>query len=199
MLRRNIQVLCETLYAAKARGGLTLIQIDVFKAFGFVTVPQEAIRPALSVVGLPKMVMRLVEKTYTGVTANIRHGIGKLSEAEKQQRLESQKTDKWNQFVEGELILKKGYVHKRKGLFARKRMLLLTTGPRLFYIDPVQMVKKGEIPWSAELRVESKNFKIFFVHTPNRTYYLEDPEGYALDWCSAIENVRNSTYNNSST
>ncbi|XP_059620040.1 3-phosphoinositide-dependent protein kinase 1 [Phlebotomus argentipes] len=124
--------------------------------------------------------------------------IASLSEAERRQRMESQKTDKWNQFVEGELILKKGYVHKRKGLFARKRMLLLTTGPRLFYIDPVQMVKKGEIPWSAELRVEPKNFKIFFVHTPNRTYYLEDSEGYALDWCSAIDNVRNSTYSNAS-
>ncbi|KAL6972500.1 3-phosphoinositide dependent protein kinase-1 [Sarracenia purpurea var. burkii] len=29
---------------------------------------------------------------------------------------------------------------------------------------------------------------------PNRTYYLEDPEGYALDWCKAIEEVRISTY-----
>ena len=83
------------------------------------------------------------------------------------------------------------------------------------------MVLKGEIPWSPELRVEPKSFKIFFVHTvsisllsfffllpsdassfyrdnliiyislqPNRTYYLEDPEGFALEWCRAIENMR---------
>lgn len=83
---------------------------------------------------------------------------------------------------------------KRKGLFARKRMLLLTTGPRLIYIDPAQMVKKGEIPWSEELRVEPKNFKIFFVHTPNRTYYLEDPDGFALRWCDAIKDVKKFTY-----
>lgn len=51
-------------------------------------------------------------------------------------------------------------------------MLLLTTGPRLFYIDPVQMVKKGEIPWSPELRVEPKNFKIFFVHTVSHLFFL---------------------------
>lgn len=76
-----------------------------------------------------------------------------------------QRNDKWHQFVDGEVILKQGFVNKRKGLFARKRMLLLTTGPRLVYVDPVQMVKKGEIPWSAELRVEIKNFKMFFVHT----------------------------------
>jgi 3-phosphoinositide dependent protein kinase-1 len=87
--------------------------------------------------------------------------------------LDLQKHDKWHQFVDGELILKKGLVNKRKGLFARKRMLLLTTGPRLIYVDPVNMVKKGEIPWSSDLKVEPKNFKIFFVHTVSFTYTLE--------------------------
>lgn len=90
-------------------------------------------------------------------------------------------------------------MNKRKGLFARKRMLLLTTGPRLIYIDPAQMVKKGEIPWSKELRVEPKNFKIFFVHTPNRTYYLEDPDGFALKWCDAIKEVHRFTYGDAGT
>lgn len=80
--------------------------------------------------------------------------------------MKKQKTEsEWNVFADGEVILKYGYVNKRKGLFSRKRMLLLTTGPRLIYIDPTQMVKKGEIPWSPNLRVEPKNFKVFFVHT----------------------------------
>lgn len=138
-------------------------------------------------------------------------------------RLEKQRvSNQWDVFVEGNLILKQGFVNKRKGLFARRRMLLLTTGPHLYYVDPVNMVLKGEIPWSPELRVEPKSFKIFFVHTvsfyipfayafqlrccrwnacliissfpsrlqPNRTYYLEDPEGFALEWCRAIENMR---------
>lgn len=78
-------------------------------------------------------------------------------------------------------------------------MLLLTTGPRLIYIDPAQMVKKGEIPWSEDLRVEPKNFKIFFVHTPNRTYYLEDPDGFALRWCDAIKDVRKFAYGEATT
>lgn len=80
--------------------------------------------------------------------------------------------DKWHQFVDGEVIIKQGFVNKRKGLFARKRMLLLTTGPRLIYVDPVQMVKKGEIPWSAELKTETKSFKIFFVHTVSTFWYF---------------------------
>ncbi|KAJ9578494.1 hypothetical protein L9F63_005223, partial [Diploptera punctata] len=124
-----------------------------------------------------------------------RTGITDLSPAEIHQQLEKQReASKWNNLVEGNLILKQGLVDKRKGLFARRRMLLLTLGPHLYYVDPVNMVLKGEIPWSPELRVEPKNFKIFFVHTPNRTYYLEDPEGYALEWCKAIENVRIHTY-----
>ncbi|CAH1987266.1 unnamed protein product [Acanthoscelides obtectus] len=93
-------------------------------------------------------------------------------------------------FVEGNLILKQGLIDKKKGLFARRRMFLLTFGPHLYYVDPVAMVLKGEIPWSEDLRSEAKNFKTFFIHTPNRKYYLEDPEGYALQWCKAIDEVK---------
>ena len=56
-----------------------------------------------------------------------------------------------------------------QGLFARRRQLLLTEGPHLYYVDPVNKVLKGEIPWSPELRPEAKNFKTFFVHTVNVT------------------------------
>ncbi|XP_059480964.1 3-phosphoinositide-dependent protein kinase 1 [Neocloeon triangulifer] len=118
-----------------------------------------------------------------------------LSDEELKQKLEAQKaSSKWNCFVEGNLILKQGLIDKRKGLFARRRMLLLTMGPHLYYVNPTNMVLKGEIPWSSSLRVEARNFKIFLVHTPNRIYYLEDPEGYALEWCRAIEEVRKLTY-----
>ncbi|XP_018052031.1 PREDICTED: 3-phosphoinositide-dependent protein kinase 1 isoform X1 [Atta colombica] len=117
--------------------------------------------------------------------------IANLTPEQIRMRLEKQRTtNQWHSFVEGNLILKQGFVNKRKGLFARRRMLLLTTGPHLYYVDPFNNVLKGEIPWSPELRVEPKNFKIFFVHTPNRTYYLEDPEGFALEWCRAIEETR---------
>ncbi|KAK5642925.1 hypothetical protein RI129_009092 [Pyrocoelia pectoralis] len=115
--------------------------------------------------------------------------LANLDSSEIERRLELQKLDKWHNLVEGNLILKQGLVDKRKGLFARRRMFLLTVGPNLYYVDPATMVLKGRIPWSAELRTEPKNFKIFFVHTPNRTYYLEDPEGYALEWCKSIDEV----------
>ncbi|XP_078273911.1 3-phosphoinositide-dependent protein kinase 1-like isoform X2 [Rhinoraja longicauda] len=102
----------------------------------------------------------------------------------------------WHQFVENNLILKMGPVDKRKGLFARRRQLLLTEGPHLYYVDPVNKILKGEIPWSQELRPEAKNFKTFFVHTPNRTYYLMDPSGNAHKWCKKIQEVWRRRYQN---
>lgn len=78
---------------------------------------------------------------------------------------EQRQTSKWHHLVSGHLILKQGLVNKRKGLFARRRMLLLTEGPHLYYVDPDSMTLKGEIPWSQQISAEAKNFKIFFVHT----------------------------------
>nr|XP_041633202.1 3-phosphoinositide-dependent protein kinase 1-like [Drosophila kikkawai] len=64
---------------------------------------------------------------------------------------------------------------------AEKVIARISTCLKNNLIDPVQMIKKGEIPWSPELRAEYKNFKIFIVHTPNRTYYLDDREDcYAI-------------------
>lgn len=81
-------------------------------------------------------------------------------------RLEIQKKENpWISYVmDDELIVKFGFVNKRKGLFSRKRMLLLTTTPRLIYIDAANNVKKGEIPFSENIKCDPKNFKIFFVH-----------------------------------
>jgi len=99
-----------------------------------------------------------------------------LSDEERRTRLEEQiKTNKFHQFVRGNLILKQGILDKKKGLWARRRMFLLTEGPHLYYVDPDHMVLKGEIPWSETIRPEPKDFKVFFVHTPNRVYYLIDP------------------------
>nr|XP_044986067.1 3-phosphoinositide-dependent protein kinase 1 [Jaculus jaculus] len=118
-----------------------------------------------------------------------------FSEDEKRLLLEKQASgNPWHQFVENNLILKMGPVDKRKGLFARRRQLLLTEGPHLYYVDPVNKVLKGEIPWSQELRPEAKNFKTFFVHTPNRTYYLMDPSGNAHKWCRKIQEVWRQRY-----
>lgn len=96
----------------------------------------------------------------------------------------------FHKFVEDNLIIKFGYIDKKKGLFARRRMFLLTEGPHLFYVDPVNMELRGEVPFTKDLRVEAKNFRAFFIHVPGRTYILFDPERNAKKWCDAIDEVR---------
>ncbi|XP_059172685.1 3-phosphoinositide-dependent protein kinase 1-like [Physella acuta] len=121
-----------------------------------------------------------------------------LSQAEDEERKEKLRKQReenpFHQFVEDNLIIRQGFVDKRKGLFARKRMLLLTEGPHLYYVDAHNKVLKGEIPWSKYLRPEAKNFKIFFVHTPNRTYYLESRSPDAQQWVQKIQEIWNKYY-----
>lgn len=103
----------------------------------------------------------------------------------------SQDYSKWSNFLlPNEVIVKMGLVHKYKGLFYRKRQLILTDLPRLIYIDEEKMVQKGEIPWN-NIRPEVKNSSAFFVHTPNRTYYLHDPNGDPDGWVQSILKVLN--------
>jgi len=117
--------------------------------------------------------------------------IGDMSADERTRLLDLQRqNNEYHSFVEGNLILKQGILDKKKGLWSRRRMFLLTEGPRLFYVDPKEKVMKGEIPWSQDMRCEMKDFRIFFVHTPNRIYYLIDPSSFATKWCEAIDGVR---------
>lgn len=99
-------------------------------------------------------------------TSVVQRHILDITLEERRSRLAEQaKNNPYHRFVEGHLILKQGLIDKRKGLFARTRMFLLTEGPYLYYVDPANMEYKGQIPWSVDMRPEAKNFKTFFVHT----------------------------------
>lgn len=127
-----------------------------------------------------------------------RRNVLDLTDTEREERLAKQeKESPWHQFVENNLILKTGLVDKRKGLFPRTRQLILTEGPRLYYVDAAAMVLKGEIPWTKDLRAEAKNFEVFFVHTPKRIYYLEDHTGHANEWVKKIEEVHRAYFGDS--
>ena len=88
------------------------------------------------------------------------------SQEERKQRLRAQAANnEFHRFVDNNLILHQAYLDKRKGLFARKRMFLLTEGPHLYYVDAGAGVRKGEVLWDRNSQPECKNFKIFFLHT----------------------------------
>ncbi|KAM5330213.1 3-phosphoinositide-dependent protein kinase 1 isoform 2-T2 [Glossophaga mutica] len=165
---------------------------NLLSQFGCMQVSSSSSSHSLSAsdTGLPQRAGSNIEQYIHDLDTNSFELDLQFSEDEKKLLLEKQASgNPWHQFVENNLILKMGPVDKRKGLFARRRQLLLTEGPHLYYVDPVNKVLKGEIPWSQELRPEAKNFKTFFVHTPNRTYYLMDPSGNAHKWCKKIQEV----------
>ncbi|RXM32385.1 3-phosphoinositide-dependent protein kinase 1 [Acipenser ruthenus] len=170
---------------------------DLLSQFGSMQVAQSSSAQSLAVPECepPKRSSSNIEQYIHDLDNNSFELDLQFSDEEKQLLLEKQTGgNQWHQFVENNLILKMGPVDKRKGLFARRRQLLLTEGPHLYYVDPVSKVLKGEIPWSPELRPEAKNFKTFFVHTPNRTYYLMDPSGNADRWCKKIQEVWRKIY-----
>ncbi|KAI4903361.1 hypothetical protein NFI96_010767 [Prochilodus magdalenae] len=173
---------------------------DLLSQFRNMEVVQSSSSQALSVPGILLRSGSNIEQYIHGLDNNSFELDLQFSSEEKQLLLQKQTSgNPWHQFVENNLILKMGPVDKRKGLFARRRQLLLTEGPHLYYVDPVNKVLKGEIPWSPELRPEAKNFKTFFVHTPNRTYYLMDPNGHADKWCEKIQEVWRKIYHNHQT
>uniref|UniRef100_A0A1B6MAT0 3-phosphoinositide-dependent protein kinase 1 n=1 Tax=Graphocephala atropunctata TaxID=36148 RepID=A0A1B6MAT0_9HEMI len=129
-----------------------------------------------------------------------------LSEAEIQRRLALQKAEnKWHDVVEGNLIIKQGFIDKRKstnvvkGVLSRKtRMLFLTLGPHLYYADPETGELKGEFGWTSELRVRARTFKTFYLYCNGlkgeRTYSLQENESHALEWIEAIDEMHRAVF-----
>jgi hypothetical protein len=58
--------------------------------------------------------------------------------------------------------------------------LILTSKPRLIYIDPIRMKQKGEIPWSDNLYVNSKSATAFDVVTVRPSLPLVMERTYLL-------------------
>lgn len=116
---------------------------------------------------------------------------------EKVKKLEEQKrtSAQWIPFIlKSELIIKTGPINKRKGFFSKKRTLILTDFPRLIYVDQEKNSQKGEIYWSSRMVVELKNKRNFFIHTPRKTYYFEDPNNAAHEWVTKINELLVANY-----
>jgi hypothetical protein len=115
-----------------------------------------------------------------------------LREEEERRRLLQEKLLKtWGGFLKnGETIVKLGYIFKRRKLSIKKRMMILTSGPRLIYIDAKKMEEKGAIPIEGEFDVIIKNDTSFTIFVParKRHFILEDLErdSSSVDWKEKI-------------
>ena len=108
---------------------------------------------------------------------------------------------RWAAFLnpdDHELIVLATTVIKRRGIFsAKRRQLILTEDAegcsRIFYVDPTNLELKGSIPWSSDLHAEAAIKGHFRIHTPGRTYYLEDVAGdqaTAELWVQTISKIQ---------
>ena len=106
--------------------------------------------------------------------------------------------NKWQRFLgPGEKQLFTGEVWKRRGLFSRRRQLILTDKPRLLYVDPEQLVFKGEIPWTdlhpvTCVSVNSVSFDVEAQIT-GRKYHLTS---YDADSCTLWISLINAALGN---
>ncbi|EFA78191.1 protein serine/threonine kinase [Heterostelium album PN500] len=81
----------------------------------------------------------------------------------KKELREEQKDIVWNRFLlpNNEIILAIATLEKKTGLITKKRVMIITDTPRIFYVDPHKMIVKGEIPVDSTLSAESKSMRHF--------------------------------------
>lgn len=98
---------------------------------------------------------------------------------------------KWKEFLqEGEEHVFTGLIWKRKGLFSRHRLMVLTNKPRLFYVDPATMALKGEIPWDSThpVKCQAMSEYGFDIHSTltGRAYHITDSDAGSQMWIDLI-------------
>ena len=113
------------------------------------------------------------------------------SQETKTDRLKHQElSSNYHKLVDGNLILRQGILSKKVRLVSHRRMFLLTEGPKFYYIDPLTMSLKGEIPFTRDLKTQFRDSKLFLVQVPGRTYHLTDKDGNSQEWCDTIKQVK---------
>lgn len=91
--------------------------------------------------------------------------------------------------LDGEEIIFAGHIKKERFLSVKQRLLVLTTFPRLFYIEPGTFTIKGQVPWSNDIAAEAETPSVFKVHTGDgqRVYNFTDDHGQrAAIWAAKI-------------
>ncbi|GMI88101.1 3'-phosphoinositide-dependent protein kinase 2 [Hibiscus trionum] len=101
---------------------------------------------------------------------------------------------KWQQFLDpGESVLMISMVKKLQKLSSKKVQLILTNKPKLMYINPSELVVKGNIIWSNnsnDLSVQVASPSQFKIVTPTKVLSFEDAKQRAFQWKDAIESLQ---------
>lgn len=104
-------------------------------------------------------------------------------------------TKEWGKYLlKDEYVVYCSPVLKRAPLSfgPKKRQLILTTFPRLIYIDTIGGEIKGSIPWSEDITIipSTKTTKRFDIKTPGRIYDIEDATDTVDEWMEKLEALK---------
>ncbi|KAK8882783.1 3-phosphoinositide dependent protein kinase-1 [Tritrichomonas musculus] len=91
--------------------------------------------------------------------------------------------------IMGEQSVFEGYIIKKRKLSSKKRLLVLTNKPRLFYVDMAKKEIKGSIPLTKETSVVVLKGKKWEINTPERRYDLTAENNTPDEWKQAIDGV----------
>mmetsp|Transcript_11203 Transcript_11203/g.17716 ORF Transcript_11203/g.17716 Transcript_11203/m.17716 type:complete len:313 (-) Transcript_11203:124-1062(-) len=96
--------------------------------------------------------------------------------------------------LHGEKVVYSGLITKRSfssvTFIPRKRELILTSTPRILYLDPKKGVLKGEIPFSKTLKVHPKSRNLFVISSYGRDYSIKCLGHHTESWVDAINSVK---------
>mmetsp|Transcript_6164 Transcript_6164/g.8968 ORF Transcript_6164/g.8968 Transcript_6164/m.8968 type:complete len:325 (-) Transcript_6164:56-1030(-) len=108
----------------------------------------------------------------------------------------TQDPTKFNKYLlQGENIVYASEIVKRRHFSSKRRVLILTNSPRLFYVCEQSKDVKGFINWTPDIRVERRRDKVkghyFDLVTSNRVYNLEvDSQRVIDEWIKCIDIVK---------
>mmetsp|Transcript_8092 Transcript_8092/g.11461 ORF Transcript_8092/g.11461 Transcript_8092/m.11461 type:complete len:342 (+) Transcript_8092:570-1595(+) len=95
---------------------------------------------------------------------------------------------------DGEKIIFVGSIIKHSfsgvSLIPRKRELILTSNPRILYVDPKKAVIRGEIPWSNNIQAQANSRKVFTIASKGRKYTMKCLSHETRAWVEIIESVK---------
>jgi len=144
----------------------------------------------------------IFHKLVTAAGAARRNSAPEEKEKEKEKEKEEEKEGafllegdrtKWRNFCDpAERLVFTSVVWKRKGLFSKKRQLILTDTPRLFYVDAENMRVAGEVPWTLTDPVQPKQvseteFDVFAQENSRYYHFSTQEEVGSNIWCDLIE------------
>jgi hypothetical protein len=100
---------------------------------------------------------------------------------------------KYHRFLlEGETIIESALTIKKNPIgIPHHRQLILTSSPRLIYVDPKDMVLKGEVKWMDNMhkRVDKVNETTFRIDVDSRQYKFIDAHHGAQYWVDLIRKI----------